>query len=222
MLLRILLGLICLALVSGCSAYSVSEKNMLSQQRLADWNNRHDGNNILRVKYEPAFPTPVSVEHVFFEQISLGKIEGVPEVIRNVNIAIASSENFTEALTDALAQSNLLHPEGSGGEYRLDIRYVDSFFRPLSWSNFLSFDSISTTKIHYYLKKVSDHSSVFDREINSVVSLRNGQGWEREQKAEQFSHMSNIASLVWCLEQYDGKEFPQKCSLELITELIKK
>ena len=144
-----LVGLILLISVSGC-AFSVPEKNYLTQNNLDEFNALYPHTVISRIAYDPAFPNPVGPDHQLYKSVSFGNVEEVPEVIRNINIAIASSVQFEIALRNTLRDSNLLSEDNENTKYFLDVNYIKNDFFAL------------TTTIHYLFRKKGDALPLLD------------------------------------------------------------
>ncbi len=201
--------------LASCTPFVVDEKNKLSQSHLQEWNSKKNVSD--KATYDPAFPSPVPKGHPFYKSVTVGTITGVPEVIRNINIAVASAKNYADALEETLLASNLLSGDPRQAKYKLNVRYVDSPFPTSSDGGYFGSDSVSSTIIAYEVVTAGQNRSLFNRTIKTSVTML-GSGYQRPQRAKQFSHMANIASIVWCLEHSDGNNFPETCVLHLRTQ----
>lgn len=211
---NLVLALMAIVLTS-CTPFVVDEKNKLSQSHLQEWNSKKTESS--KVTYNPAFPSPVSESHPFYKSIKVGTITGVPEVIRNINIAVASAKNYADALKETLLASNLLSGDPTQDKYKLNVQYIDSPFPTSSDGGYFGSDSVSSTIIEYELVATGQNKPLFNRTIKTTVSMI-GSGYQRPQRAKQFSHMTNIASIVWCIEHSNGNNFPEPCVLSLQAE----
>lgn len=199
-------SLILIISLSGC-AFSVPEKNYLTANNLEEYNMLYPYKVPSRIAYEPAFPNPVRPDHILYKSVLLGNFEDVPEVIRNINIAIASADQFEDAIWLSLRNSNLLSYDDKKGKYYLDVKYIRNDFMAL------------TTTVRYSLRKIGEDTPIFERDFSSQVVVKatwGGMNWEHARRATQLAHMLNISSITWCLEQYDGQQFPDNCDLSFV------
>ncbi len=217
-LTSLLITLVILTLSSGCTPFVVSDENMLLQSKLTDFPREYPND---KIKYTAPFPNKASEKHPFFRKVEVGQIKNVPNVIRNINIAIASSENYSEALSQTLSDSNLLAQQGMKAEFSLQVEYISSPFPYDNTPGWFSEMSISDTTIRYKLTDKKTNNLMLDRAIKTTAVVRglNGAGgYQRAQVATRTSHILNIASIVWCLENFDGYAFPSNCSLGIAKE----
>jgi len=192
-----------LVTVVSC-AFNVPEKNPITQNNLLDYNRTRAFEGVV---YFPEFPNRVNPDHPLYKSVHLGTVSGIPDVIRNINIAIASDEQFKEALRETLRGSNLLSEYEKNAKYFLDANYKDSQTLDLK------------VVVNYQLRDKDVASPLLDREISRLVIVKNlwgGMNWEHARTAKQFSHLLNISSITWCLEQYNGVSFPDDCNLVFI------
>jgi len=189
----------------GC-AFNVPEKNPISQNNLQEFNN---SKALESAYYYPEFPNPVTADHLLYQSVGLGMISGVPAVIRNINVAVASDAQFEEGLRETLRQSNLLSKDEKNAAYILDVHYIDPESLTLK------------TDIQYKLRKRDVVSPILDREISNTIVMKNSWGgmmWQHARKAKQFSFMISFSSIAWCLEQYNGTSSPDNCTLVFVRQ----
>ncbi|USG60560.1 hypothetical protein NBZ79_15445 [Sneathiella marina] len=194
-----------MVVLMGC-AFNVPEKNPVTQNNLQEFNKSRA---LASAYYYPEFPNPVTADHPLYRSVGLGLISGVPDVIRNINIAVASDAQFEEGLRETLRQSNLLSKDEKSAAYILDVHYIDP-------------DSLTLkTDIHYKLRKKDVAGPILDREISNTVVVKNSWGgmmWQHARKAKQFSFMISFSSITWCLEHYNGTSFPDNCTLVFVSQ----
>jgi hypothetical protein len=193
-------SLLLVLLVTGC-AFAVPKENPITLMSVENFNFRTKK----PIGFSEGFPNPVDKDHPLYGAVAIGNIDDVPEVIRNINIAIASSAQLEDALYINLKNSFLLSKTPAEAEYLLDVIYIENDFFG------------QTTRIQYLLRKKGEPVPLLDRKISSEVSVKSIGGfqtWEHARTATRLAHTLNLASITWCLEQYDGTTFPQICDLE--------
>ncbi|MCR9212650.1 MAG: hypothetical protein NXI13_02955 [Proteobacteria bacterium] len=197
-------SLLLVLLVTGC-AFSVPEENPITPVNVTNFNKGYPNRSISRIGFNQDFPNPVEKDHPLYKAVTIGKIEDVPDVIRNINIAIASSAQFEEALQVTLNNSFLYNKNPAEADYVLNVKYIENDFFG------------QTTRIQYLLSKKGESIPLLDRKIRSEVIVKNAWGgmtWQHARTATRLAHTLNLASITWCLEQYDGAAFPQICDLD--------
>ncbi len=146
--------------------------------------------------FAPQRPRAVDANHPLYGRILLEEVEAMPRRIGSFLLPVTNARELNEALRGTLASSNMLAGSAAAARARLRVtwRRFDLPFR-------IGFSSRATVAVHYQLSRIDTGQVIYAREIVTAAESRGGEASARARGTGRAAILTNLASLVLCLER---------------------
>ena len=164
--------------------------------------------NPIGLPFAPDSPKPLSPDHPLYRQVALDPVTDMPSKVGSFLVPITSAKELNDALRQTLESANMLAPPGSQPKVRLAVRWAG-----LKAPAKISASSEATASLSYTLIRVATGEELFRRDISTFSRSSGGDAADRLKGNARLALLTNLASVVVCLDKAAYMRAPADCAL---------